>query len=348
MKARFESIGTYLPSRELSMQDRLAKMKNPPAFDMEGITGIKSVRWADDDHDDSFTMAIAAAKDCLSRSRYKAEDLDVIIIGNITRFTDGKKRHFQFEPPMSHAVKYQLGAPQAMHFDVSNACAGMFTGVLLLERMIKAGTIRRGMIISGDFITPISETAAMEISGANDPQFGSMTVGDSGCALILDASENDQDCINYFEIMGCSEYAELCLGMPSIETEGLCLYTVNAEMHKKDRVQLWPTFQLDYYKKKGGSLSTEKFDHIIHHQVGTRAIHNFSKYGAEYFGSPLPESSLRTVDYLGNTATTAHFIVLAESLRNGKIKKGEKILIVPAASGVVTGFLSVTISNLEA
>lgn len=347
MKSRFESIGIYLPKTITSMTDRIASMVNPPPFDLTAITGIQEVRTADKD-DDSYTMALAAARDCLSRSQYKPEDIDVIIIGSITRFTGGGEvRNYTFEPPLSHSIKFALGAPQAMHFDVSNACAGMFTGILLLDRMIRAGTVRNGLVISGDFITPITETAVKEIVGAADPQFGSMTVGDSGAAVIIDRAIDDADCINYFEIMSCAEYSHLCLGMPSEKSEGMALYTINAEMHKKDRIQLWPRFQLDYYKKNGGDIVSEKFDHILHHQVGSRAISNFSKYGSEIFEAELPKSSLSGVELYGNTATTAHMVVLYHALKDKKIKKGEKVLIVPAASGVITGFLSATFSNLK-
>ncbi|MBC7530438.1 MAG: 3-oxoacyl-ACP synthase [Oligoflexus sp.] len=321
-------------------------MEVPPPFDLEAITGIQQVHTASKD-EDSFTLALAAAKDCLSRSRYKPEDIDVIIIGSITRFTGGALRNFTFEPPLSHSIKYALGAPQAMHFDVSNACAGMFTGVFLLDRMIRAGTVRNGLVISGDFITPIAETAIREIVGATDPQFGSMTVGDSGAAVIIDKAVDDEDCIDYYEIMSCAEYSQLCLGMPSDKSEGMALYTINAEMHKKDRIQLWPRFQLAYYQKNGRHITTEKFDHILHHQVGSRAISNASKYGSEIFEAELPKSSLSVVEHCGNTATTAHFVTLYHALKDKTVKKGDKVLIVPAASGLITGFLSATFSNLK-
>lgn len=347
MKSRFESIGVYLPKQINTMKNRIAAMQNPPPFDLEAITGIKEFRTAET-HDDSFTMGLAAAKDALSRSQYKPEDLDVIIVGSITRTTGGGDvRQINFEPPLSHSLKYELGAPQAMHFDVSNACAGMFTGVHLLERMIKAGTVGNGLVISGEFITPIAETATREIVGATDLQFGSMTVGDAAAAVIMDRAVSDEDCINYFEIMSCAEYAQLCIGMPSDKTEGIGLYTINAEMHKKDRIQLWPRFQMEYYRKNGGDIVSEKFDHILHHQVGTRAINNFSKYGSEIFEAPLPSSNLSGVERFANTASTAHFVVLYHALKEGTIKKGEKVLIVPAASGVITGFLSATFTHLK-
>jgi 3-oxoacyl-[acyl-carrier-protein] synthase-3 len=60
----------------------------------------------------------------------------------------------------------------------------------------------------------------------------------------------------------------------------------------------------------------------------------------------MPES-LQVVEQLGNTATTSHFVVLYRHLQEKRLKKGAKFLLVPAASGVVTGCVSTTISSLE-
>jgi 3-oxoacyl-[acyl-carrier-protein] synthase-3 len=57
----------------------------------------------------------------------------------------------------------------------------------------------------------------------------------------------------------------------------------------------------------------------------------------------MPES-LAVVSEYGNTSSTSHFLVLHEHLKN---RPGGKFLLVPAASGVVTGCLSATISSLE-
>ncbi len=133
--------------------------------------------------------------------------------------------------------------------------------------------------------------------------------------------------------------------MPSEENPGPALYTINAEMHKKDRVQLWPNYQMDYYNARSTDIAQEKFDYIVHHQVGLKAVSNFNRYGSEYFQTQLP-TPLNVLEELGNTSTTSHFLVLHKALKEGTLKKGMKVLLVPAASGVVTGFLSLKIADL--
>lgn len=344
---RFESIGAYLPTAVVATRDLVAQMSYQPPFDLQSITGIVERRVHDkrpDSFEDSFVLARRAAEDCLSRSRYAAGDLEVIVSASITRFKDGDD--FHFEPSFAHQLARVLGARQAIHFDVSNACAGMMSGVAILDRMVKAGVVRNGMVVSGERITAIAETAVQEISERYDPQFGSLTVGDSGAAVIIDESTSADDRIHYVELMTCAEYSHLCIGKPSDRNQGIALYTDNHQMHKEERSALWTRFQSDFLAKRGSTVAAEGYDYIIHHQVGSRFIGNFNAHGEAAFGTPMPES-LSVVEKYGNTSTTSHFLVLHDHLRSPAARAGAKYLFVPAASGVVTGCVSATISSLE-
>jgi len=345
---RFESIGAYLPEEIVSTRELISRMKFEPLFNLEEITGIQNRRVhgkKDGAIEDSFALATLAARDCLERSRYGVKDLDAIISVSISRYKGGYKHYF--DPSFSLMIKRGLGASRALHFDLSNACGGMLTGVYVLDQMIKAGVVKNGMVVSGECITPIAETAVREISEPFDSQFGSLTVGDSGAAVILDESTSDADRIHYIDMMTCAAYAKLCIGMPSTETRGPALYTNNHEMHKKDRVALWPKFQGEILAKLGRTFDEEKFDYIVHHQVGLKAVANFSRFGAPLFGSEEMPPPLNVLEDLGNTASTSHFVVLHQHLKKKTLKKGAKVLLVPAASGVVTGCVSTTISALE-
>jgi 3-oxoacyl-[acyl-carrier-protein] synthase-3 len=346
--SRFESIGAYLPSTVVSTDELTARMDYRPPFDLAEITGIRERRVADrrpDSYQDSLTLATLAARDCLARSRYTPGELDVVISASISR-TRGADR-LCFEPSFALQLATALGAGQAIHFDVSNACAGMMTGVQILDRMIKAGVVRTGMVVSGEQITPIADTAAREVAEPYDPQFGSLTVGDSAAAVILDASTSPADRIHYVDLMTCAGYAHLCIGMPSDRTPGMALYTDNQQMHKEERSRLWPSFQRDLLAKRGSSFAAEGYDYVVHHQVGAKWIRNFSRAGEAVFEAPSP-TSLAVVDRYGNTSTTSHFLVLHDHLKNRPAPASAKYLLVPAASGVVTGCLSATISSLEA
>ncbi|NLE79169.1 MAG: 3-oxoacyl-ACP synthase [Rhodococcus sp.] len=346
-RSRFESLGAYLPSKAVTTEELIARLAEPPTFDLEAITGVTERRVHDkspDNYEDSFLLAMNAVQDCLSRSRYAAEDLDVVISTSITRFKGGMTGYF--EPSFAAMLAKTIGARQAIHFDLSNACAGMLTGTYLLDRMIRSGAVRNGLVVSGEAITPIADTAVTEISEKYDLQFASLSVGDSGAAVILDRSEDENDRIDYVDLLTASEYADACLGMPSDKTAGIALYTDNRRMHNENRFKLWTNSQRAFLDANGRSFADEDFDYIIHHQFGASAVTYMNALAEREFGTPMPEA-LNVVEKYGNTSSTSHFIVLHDQLQQKKIPSGSKILMVPAASGIVTGYLSATVSSLE-
>ncbi|MFC4372731.1 3-oxoacyl-ACP synthase III family protein [Nocardia halotolerans] len=345
--SRFESIGAYLPSNIVTTEELISRLREPPAFDLERITGIKERRVRDtrpESREDSFTLAINAARDCLERSHYAPGELEVIISCSITRSNDGTRMYM--EPSFASSIGEELGAGRAITFDVSNACAGMLTGVYLLDRMIRAGVVRNGMVVSGESITPIAETAVNEISEKYDLQFASLSVGDSGCAVVLDQAVDADDEIHYIELFTAAEHSQLCLGMPSDKSSGVALYTDNRKMHNEARFLLWPDAQGRFLEDQGRSFADEEFDYIIHHQFGAAAVPYLNAIAAREFGTPMPPD-LNVLEKYGNTSTTSHFIVLHDQLAEQRIEAGAKVLMVPAASGVVAGFLSATISRLK-
>lgn len=348
MQSRFEAIGGYMPEKVVATADLIGRLAETPSFDFEAVTGVRERRvraTSPENYEDSFTLAVNAARDCLSRSRYRAEDLDAIVSVSITRSKDGEKIYF--EPSFASMIAKEIGARQVIHFDISNACAGMLTGTFLLDRMIRSGIIRTGMVVSGEAITPIAETAVQELSGGYNPQFASLSVGDSGSAVILDVSDDERDRIHYVEMMTASEYSDACIGMPSDRTQGVALYTDNRRMHNEDRFKFWTDSQRTFLEDRGRTFADEEFDYVIHHQFGASAVTMLNALGEREFAAPMPEP-LNVIEKYGNTSTTSHFVVLHDHLRRGSIPPGSKVLMVPAASGVVTGYLSATISTLEA
>ncbi len=344
--SRFEALGSYLPPSVQTTAELTASVVQAPDVELERITGVARRRVYDprpEAAEDSYGLALKAARDALAHSRYDGDDVDVVVSASITRFRDGDD--FFFEPSFAGALARDLGAHQAIHFDVSNACAGMMTGVYLLDRMIRAGMVRTGLVVSGEQCTRAAQTAAREMGDSYDPQFASLSVGDSAVAVVLDRSTDPADRIHYVDLMTCSEYSHLCLGMPSDRSEGVALYTDNRQMQKEDRLRLWPAFLGNHLAKQGRSFADEGFDYVIHHQVSARFLDLMNRTGAREFDIAMPES-LSGVQEFGNTASTSHFLVLHRQLKAGTARLGAKYLLVPAASGIITGALSATITTM--
>ncbi|WP_018692607.1 3-oxoacyl-ACP synthase III family protein [Algicola sagamiensis] len=329
----------------MSTNELMNSMVNPQPINVEEITGIKNRRILQP-HENSLSAAVEAVNNCLKNSSYQPEDIDIVISGSISRTrVAGSQQHF--DPALSLFIKKEVGLKNAIHFDVSNACSGMMTGVHFLSKMIQAGVVKNGIVVSGEQISTISETAAREIENPQDPQFGSLTVGDSGAAVILDGKGDADNKIDYIELTTCAEYSELCIGKPSQKTPGYALYTHNSEMHKKSRLMMWPMFQKELLHKQGRTFQGEDYDYIIQHQVGAKFVDRINALGEKAFEASMPQN-INCLEEMGNTATTSHFIALHSHIQNNNLKPRTKFLLVPAASGLVTGCLSATISHLGA
>ena len=340
MGIRFESLGLYLPSQTETTENIVSRLKIQTPFDLSKITGIQS-RHVSDDSESTLDLAQQAALDCLAHSRYRPEELDCIISCSISRRI-GERYHF--EPTISLLLKNALGAQQALHFDISNACAGMLTGVYILDSLIKTGVVQNGMVVSGERNYAGSETAEREIDSIFHEQFASLTVGDAATAVILDNLAESDEGLDMVEMMTCAEPALLCLGMPSLETSGVALYTKNIKLHDASNLKLWPYMAEKVHAAKGTRLDTAGYDFVIPHQIGLRFSQKSVEVVKEMLDIDLPPM-LHSVETCGNTSSTSHFVVLYQALQKGLVKKGHKLLLVPAASGIVTGCVSVTIGD---
>ena len=342
IKSKFESIGFYVPENSVTTEELVSRMVIKPEFDLERITKIRARRFRSES-ESSYTMALAAAKDCLKHSKYNASDLDIIIFCSITRYRDFPK--FEIEPSMSLFIKNELGAPSAINFDISNACAGMLTGAFIIQNMIKDGMVKNGMVVSGECITPLSETAIKEISEPIDEQFASLTVGDSGAAFILDISQTEEEGIDFIECMTVSRFSRLCFAMPSDKNPGPAMYTKASKLHKMAIARCSHAIEAAF-SRAGVPFDPDNFDFVIPHQTSERAITKADEIMSEYFKKAMPKPLFSLHEY-GNTSTTTHFAVLHKALKENTIKKGSKLIFVSIASGIVFGILSATIGSLE-
>jgi 3-oxoacyl-[acyl-carrier-protein] synthase-3 len=340
--ARFEALGAKLPEKRVTTKELMASTRHHTKIDLERLTGIREHRMCGP-NETSLSLAIDAAKDCLSRSRYTGADLDVVISTSITRYTDGKTH--RFEPPLSLSIKNAIGASEAMSFDISNACAGMLTGVFLLDDLITRGVVRRGMVVSGERITGLGTNAATSIRSILSPQLASLTLGDAGAAVIVDrAAANATGGIRLAGFTTLAEHSRLCLGLPAWHKPGAQMYTRARKIHDV-AMRDGPPLIEDILALANTSLG--EIDWLIPHQTSVRALRAGEKILAERLGEH-PKHLVVTVDEYGNTASTTLFVALHRYLNEGKIHQGDKVLFLSVASGLEVGVVLYEVDELEA
>ena len=338
--ARFESVGMTLPERRMTTHELMASTRHRTRIDLERLTGIREHRVCGPD-DTSLTLAIAAARDCLSRSRYTGADLDMVISASITRYIDGTTH--RFEPPLSLPIKQAIGAGAATSFDISNACAGMLTGVFVLNDLIRRGVIRRGMVVSGEHITGLGEHAARDIRSIFSLQLASLTLGDGGAAVIVDRAPDGCAGISLAGFTTLAAHSKLCIGLPAWHHPGAMMFTRARKIHQV-AMHDGPVLLDDILSAAGMKLG--EIDWLIPHQTSVRAIEAGERLLAEKLGGH-PRHVAVTVDDCGNTASTTLFLALHRYLTGGQVHAGDKVLLLSLASGLEIGVVVFTVDELE-
>lgn len=338
--ARFESIGAKLPARTMTTRELMASTRHRTRIDLERLTGIREHRVCSPG-ETSLSLAIDAARDCLSRSRYTGADLDMVISASITRYID--ETTHRFEPPLSLAVKQAIGAAHATSFDISNACAGMLTGVFVLNDFIRRGAIRRGMVVSGEHITGLGSNAARDIRSLFSLQLASLTLGDGGAAVIVDRAPEGGAGIVLAGFTTLAGHSRLCLGLPAWHRPGAVMYTRARKIHEVAMTD-GPPLIGDVLTKAG--LRIAEIDWLIPHQTSVRAIRSGERALAEQLGG-CPKHVAVTVDEYGNTASTTLFLALHRYLTEGQFHAGDKILLLSVASGLEVGVVLFVMDELE-
>ncbi|MGV0624314.1 amino acid adenylation domain-containing protein [Mycolicibacter minnesotensis] len=330
-----ESLGVYLPPRAVSTEQVLADCVNEVKIPLERLTGIKNRRMAGQD-EFSIDLGRKAIADCLSRSSYAPEEIDLVIACNISR-CDGPEHMFTFEPSTASQLRDQLGLTNAVCFDINNACAGMFTGVSVAQDFLKTGLVRNALVFSGEYISHITETAQQEIEGAMDPRLACLTVGDAGAAAVLELGPNDRVGFHDLDLATYSEFAKLCIAKATEGPHGGAIMVTDSVTQTAIAVKHSVPYVAAVMQRHGWRPETA--DQLLMHQTSEASINDAILMINRVFGAGAA-SRANTICNLaerGNTATTTHFVALYDYITAGRINSGDNVVLSVTGSGQTIG-----------
>ena len=336
---RIDSVGVKVPAGRLTTRELLGRTKHHTRIQLERLTGIHE-RHVVGPGENSFTLATGAARDCLAHSEHRAADIEVLISCSITRSRGGGMSQ-SFEPPLSLDVKQAIGATQAVNFDLSNACAGMLTGVFLLQDLIARGEIKCGMVVSGEYISQLSWNAAKQIRSLFSKQLASLTLGDAGAAVILERAPEGAAGIDVIGFTTLAEHSRLCLAFPSKAGPGAQMYTKSRTLQKVAIEDMVPLLA-EVLGEAGIDLAD--IEYLIPHQTSARAIRKGTAEFASRLGAK-PKHVVVNLEENGNTASTTLFVALHKYLEEGRMHKGDRVMLLSLASGIEIGIAILTIDS---
>jgi 3-oxoacyl-[acyl-carrier-protein] synthase-3 len=337
--ARLASLGRHLPATHLLTEDLMASTRHRTHIDLERLTGIRDRRVSVGE-EDSYSLAVAAARDCLSRSHQPASSIEVVINCSITKYRGGLTQWL--EPTMSIAVAEAIGADSAMTFDLSNACAGMLSGVMVLNNWIRQGVVERGLVVSGEYISQLGQNAAHHVRNVMSRELASLTLGDAGAALLLERAPEGASGISVAGFTTVADHSRLCLAYGVNGDPGARMFTQARAIHKS-AIADTPVLLQEVLDSVGIALSD--VDQVITHQTSARAIKKGMADITEALGAAPRHDAVISVDHYGNTASTTHTVALIDELEAGRISAGENVALIALASGLEIGIILLTLDE---
>lgn len=325
------SFAHYLPESIMSSSDIEAKLAplyqklKLPEGRLELMTGIKELRYWDNGTRPS-DLSTKAARNLFDKGVLKASDIDLIIHASVCRDF--------LEPSTASVVHDNLKLkPEAMLFDLSNACLGVMSSFSVAASMIELGQIKHALIVSGENGGPLIMETIKHLLNSNDisrktikKYIASLTIGSAAVAFTLSSRD---ECPDGHKLLGGSILADssanvLCQGDGNtnslmMETDSEELMVAGIKLAKANWVKA----------KEILNWENEDLDWAIGHQVG-QAHEKLTMSSLD-----LEEiKTYKTYDYLGNTGSAALPVTLSLLSDKDIIAKGDKVALLGIGSGL--------------
>ena len=265
-------------------------------------TGIHERRIAGEG-DTCAHMAAEASKKAMEAAGVSASDIDLVIAATTSS---------EYAcPSVACLVQKELGLRQVPAFDLAAACSGFVYGLVTADSFIKSGNARTVLVVGVDAMTRTC-----------DPNDRSTIVlfGDGAGAAVLQADEETG--ILFSEIASDGAYSSLLsLKNPVRGEDGDKDYYLHMKGNEVFRfaVNTLSRLVVDTVQKAG--FREEDLDWLVPHQANLRIISRV----------------IVTLDRHGNTSAGSVALALDEGIRDGRIKKGNLLLLEAFGSGFTWG-----------
>lgn len=310
--ARIAGTGSYLPERCVT-NDELARTVDTSDEWIVSRTGIRQRHYAAPDQNAS-DLAVYAATRAMKAARVDADDIDLIIVATSTPD--------MVFPSVACIVQDKLGVKEAIAFDVQAVCAGFVYAVATAEKFICTGGAKCALVIGAEVFSRIMNWKDRATC---------VLFGDGAGAVVLKASTEPGILSTHLHADGSHRDA-LCApgtvengairGSPMLTMEGGAVY--------KFAVKAFEDVAWEALHANG--LQPDAIDWFICHQANQRII----MHAAKRLAMP-DEKVVLTVDRHGNTSAASIPLALDVSVREGKVKPGQMVLMAALGGGFAWG-----------
>ena len=315
--SRITGTGSYLPPRRLSNADLVRQLA------AEGVetsdewiverTGIRARHFVDDGIYSS-DLGLEASRQALAAAGRTAQDVDLIIVATSTPD--------MVFPSTACILQNKLGANGGAAFDVQAVCSGFVYALTVADAMIRTGSAKCALVVGTEVFSRLLDFSDRTTC---------VLFGDGAGAVVLEASDTpgvlasdlhaDGKHVGILCVPGHVSNGQI-LGDPLLKMDGQAVF--------KLAVGVLESAARNTLAKAGKTEAD--IDWLVPHQANIRIMQST----ARKLKLP-PEKLVVTVDQHGNTSAASIPLALDSAVREGKIKKGDTLMLEGVGGGFTWG-----------
>jgi 3-oxoacyl-[acyl-carrier-protein] synthase-3 len=313
MYTRLIGTGSYLPGNPVTNNDLVARGIDTNDEWIVTRTGISS-RYLAEPGATASELGLAAARRALEMAGVDGSEIDLIIVATSTP-------DFIF-PSTACLIQGQLGNKGATAFDVQAVCSGFVYALGIADKFIRSGSHKKALIIGTEVFSRILDWSDRGTC---------VLFGDGAGAVVLEASDTPGILATALHADGSQSGilnvpGQVCGGQvtgdPFLRMDGPAVF--------KFAVRVLVEVAEEVCKVAG--IGTSEVDWLIPHQANIRIIDATGrKLGVDR------SKVIVTVDRHGNTSAASVPLALDEAVRDGRIQRGQQILLEGVGGGFTWG-----------
>jgi 3-oxoacyl-[acyl-carrier-protein] synthase-3 len=313
MRVAISSVAAYLPEGVVTNDDLARVLDTSDEWIFER-TGIKTRHIVSDDELAS-DIGLKAAERAISQISMHPSEIDAIVVSTTTA-----DRRF---PSCSSKIQGEIGAVNAFAFDVNAACAGFIYCLAISEGIMRSMRLKNVLLIS-------CETLSLFVDWRD--RATCVLFGDGAGAVILQSSDTEDSGIIATKLYsdGSKEKHDSILSHYGPQNGNRGYTTMAGRSVFKYAIEYMGSSVNAILSENG--LTFDDIDWIIPHQANGRIIEALCRMK----GFPIEKMIITTYGH-ANTSSSSIPLAMKAAIDDGRIKKGDTLLLTAVGAGLVWG-----------
>ena len=318
-RAKITALGTYVPPRVLTNAD-LEKMVDTTSEWIVERVGIRE-RHIVEKGVAASDLAVAAVKNLLQSHPFDLQEVDLIVVGTVTPD--------MMYPSTACLVQHKLGIRNTWGFDVSAGCSGFVYALNAGVKFVESGQYKKVLVIGSDVNSSMTDYTDRAVC---------IIFGDGAGAILLEPCADGEGVIDHVAQVEGSGGQFLCmpaggsLNPASHDTVDRKMHYIHQDGRNVFKYAVKKMAEMTERVLERNRLTGKDLDCFIAHQANRRII----TATADRLGMPL-EKVIINIDRFGNTTAGTIPIAMQTAIEEGKLKKGDLLLIAAVGAGFTSG-----------